>query len=323
MKKIFRFAMLVMLGAAIAVACQDKPADPANNGKEQEGDKDKDKETNTDAKALPIAIDGNFADWDAITADVAKSNDFVDVWTVPADETDPAITVLKCSSDGENVYFYAEMKVEALPQNKICKEWGSSYKGCEYLDGREGYGAETGDENNDAIGDPDFNLFFDPDGNADTGFYTYAADEDTPAIPGLGCEMCAQNIFFLNGEKFCVAWNQTNIGPVEHLVDGVKTPYDYNGVFFQQKDWDEDGVVLRYGWQNCNDDGTGDNIAPTPDNIQAVVANGVVKVEFAIEKGELVNLKDEDTNYAWGVCYRFDDYEQDCGPLKADYATEE
>lgn len=322
MKKIFRFAMLVMLGAAIAVACEDKPeTKPVDNDKEQEGDKDKEKDT--DAKALPIAIDGEFADWDAITAEVAKANDFADVWTVPADETDPAITVLKCSSDGENVYFYAEIKVEALPQNNICKEWGDSYKGCLFNNGKEGYGGEKGDADNDDIGDPNFNLFFDPDGNADTGFYTYAADEDTPAIPGLGCEMCAQNIFFMCGDKFSIAWNQTNIGPTKYLVDGNEADYDYNGTFFQEADWNASGTVLQYGWQNCNNDGAGDNVAPTPDNIKAVVANGIAKVEFAIEKGELVNLSDEDTNYAWGVCYRFGDYEQDCGPLKADYATEE
>ncbi len=298
-KNLFRLALMLMIGGAIAVACEEKlinnPDDPDNGNSEASG------------PSVKVDIDGNFADWDQITTDVAGKDDYLAV--VSASASDP-ISVIKTSSDALNVYFYAEILIEALPQNSICSEWGDSYNGTP----EKGY---KGDTNNDAVGEV-FNLFFDPDGKEETGFFTYA-DGDEAAIPGLGCEQCSQNFMFFNPDlkKLCIAWNQTNVGITS--LNGA--PYDYNGDFFQEANWNVDGAVPQWGWQNFAGDGKGDNIAPKPENIASKVDGTKVRVEFAIEKADIVNLPDEATEYAWGVCFRnTSEYTQDIGPIRALYS---
>ncbi|MBR5034245.1 MAG: hypothetical protein IKX71_02980 [Bacteroidales bacterium] len=312
-KTLFRIAAL-MMGALVVFACKKSPKpspDDPNKDKEPEGQEL--------VCSVDISIDGDFSDWDQVTAEAAGKDDCLAI--VKATSSDP-IPVIKTASDALNVYVYAEILVEALPQNAICHEWGDSYNGA------EGF---KGDDFNDGISTslPPFNLFFDPDGKEETGFFTYADSDDPtePAIPGLGCEMCAQNFFFFNPEtmKLGVAWNQVNIGPLTYLdAEGKVKPYDYNGEFFQQDSWKAEGVVPNLGWQNSGNDGTGDNIAPRPENIMAVTAGRLVKVEFAIEKIDIVGLTDDDTRYAWGVCFRNTsnpDLCQDIGPIRAAYSN--
>ena len=299
-KTIFRFAAVLMLGSLVVISCQKDPKNGKGNGK--------DNGNGVQAKStIAISIDGNFDDWDKITSESAAKDPCLAV--VKASTQDETIQVIKTNSDAKNVYFYAEMLIDGLPQNAICSEWGDSYNGTP----EKGYKGDGAD--NDKFGDV-FNLFFDPDGNEKTGFYTYA-DGDDPAIPGLGCEQCSQINFFWNYEtkKLCVAWNQTNVGP--ETVDGVA--YDYNGDFFQQDEWNGEGAVPRWGWQNFAGDGKGDNIAPKPENISSAVSGGTVRVEFAIEKSDIVNLEDDAVKYAWGVCYRFGE-SQDIGPIRAQYS---
>ena len=305
-KNFFRFAAVLLMGAFIAISCEEKPGPDGPDGP----DGPEVPETPT-KPSVQVKIDGDFSDWDAITADVAGKDDYM---AVVSENSAEAIPVIKTSSDTYNVYFYIEMYVDALPQNAICSEWGDSWNGTP----EQGY---KGDENNDKNfhHNPPLNVFFDPDGKEDTGFYTYANEDGEAAIPGLGCEMCAQQVCFYNYEikKFCIAWNQTNIGP--ETLDGQ--PFDYNGTFFQDSDWNSDGAFPQWGWQNYDGTGRGDNIAPKPENIQSVVVGeSMIKIEFAIEKSELVNLPDEATEYAWGICYRWSDWNQDIGPIRAKYS---
>lgn len=300
-KTILRFAALLALGSLIAISCEKDPNNGNKNGKDNGN-------TGVQAKStVAISIDGKFDDWDKITDESVAKDPCLAI--VKAGSQDETIQVIKTNSDAKNVYFYAEMLIDGLPQNAICSEWGDSYNGTP----EKGYKGDGGD--NDKFGDV-FNVFFDPDGNEKTGFYTYA-DGDEPAIPGLGCEQCSQINFFWNYQtkKLCVAWNQTNVGP--ETVDGA--PYDYNGDFFQQAEWNGDGAVPQWGWQNFAGDGKGDNIAPKPENISSAASGGIVRVEFAIEKSDIVNLEDDAVKYAWGVCYRFGE-SQDIGPIRAQYS---
>ena len=299
--------------ALVAFACNKEPkVDP-----DKDKDKDKDKEEEVSDKcSVQISIDGSFSDWDQITEEAAGKDDFMAV--VKASSSDP-VRVIKTASDAYNIYVYAEILIDALPQNSICAEWGDS------MNGAEGF---RGDDNNDGISTerPPFNLFFDPDGKESTGFFTFLNDDGEPAIPGLGCEMVAQNLMFFNYEtnKLGIAWNQLNIGPLKYIdAEGNLVDYDYNGDYFQQAEWKADGTVPQYGWQNTGN-GEGDNIAPRPENIMAVTVSPIVRIEFAIEKSEIVNLADEDTEYAWGLCFRNSldsDLSQDIGPIRAKYSN--
>ncbi|MBP5504748.1 MAG: hypothetical protein J6X89_01440 [Bacteroidales bacterium] len=307
MKKSFiRFAALIM-GAIVAFACNKDPQNNPDNP-----DKDKDNPKDEQVCSVQITIDGDFADWDQITAETAGKDDCLAM--LKAAGADEPVQMIKTASDKFNVYFYAEILVEALPQTSICGEWGDSWNGV------TGY---KGDEDNDRVREV-FNLFFDPDGNVNTGFYTYADGEGEPAIPGLGCEQCSQEFFFFNPDtrKLGVAWNQTNIGPkTVKDANGNDVPYDYNGDYFQQDEWNAAGTVPQWGWQNTGN-GEGDNIAPKPENLKAATVGTKVRVEFAIEKADLVNLEDTATEFAWGVCYRWTtDYSSDLGPIRAAYSN--
>lgn len=306
MKKIFLLAAVMLMALA---GCNKTPKPTPGPGPGPDGPEDE-----TNVNPIEIRIDGDFSDWDAITEAVCKENDFVDMKKGAAG--DPVL-VIKTSSDADNVYLYAEVLAEALPQNAISGEWGDSYNGVAGWDG---------DGDNDSSSEV-FNVFFDPDGNDRTGFYTYPSDEDedAPAIPGLGCEFCSQFFMFYNynTNKVGVAWEQTNVGPTIALdEEGNPAPYDYTGSFFQETIWNAEGTVYRYGWQYDEETGElhGDNVLPRPENFKTATVGTVCKMEFTFEKKDIVNLEDDDTDYAWGICFRFDTYIQDIGPVSASYS---
>ena len=308
-KNIFRIAALLMAGSLLVLACKKSvtPADSEKDQKEDQKEEEKKDEGGEEGSKIGvITIDGDFADWDLITEASAAENDYIDI---AKGASGSPIKVIKASSDAENVYIYAEVEKTSLAHSSICGEWGSS------MDGVDGF---HGDETNDAVSEEDiaFNLFFDPDANAKTGFFTYVDDEEKPIIPELGCEMAAQNLFFFNVKtgKLGCAWSQTNVGPVKEKVDGEWVDYDYNGDYFQQDNWDSETIFHRYGWQNDGysapeveieggADGTGDNIAPAQGDLESKVDGNIVYIEFSIAKEKLVNWSSSFDNYAWGVCY--------------------
>ncbi len=302
MKKIFMIMSVCLMAVTVTVSCnKDKPAPKPDDKEQGGGEEGKD-------NPVKITIDGDFADWDAITEASAAANEFVDIKKAG---TGSPIHVIKASSDEDNLYIYAEVEKSSLAHSAICGEWGSS------MDGVEGF---RGDETNDPVseGDIAFNLFIDPDGKAETGFLTYVDEEENPLIPGLGCEQASQNLFFfnLNTNKVGCAWSQTNVGPVKYR-ENADTPwvdYDYNGDYFQQANWDSENIFHRYGWQNDGysapdvkieggADGTGDNIAPAKGNLNSKVVGDIVYIEFSIGLDDLVNYDKSFDEYAWGVCY--------------------
>lgn len=328
-KNIFRFVLLMMATALVAFACKKDPATTPS------GDTSKDPTTvsedpttpsadpsaEAEAKPVEITLDGKADDWDAITEASVKDNEFVGI---VKGEADDAVVLAKTTSDADNIYFYLEILKEALPQNSICSEWGDSYNGTPEL----GY---KGDEENDSFREV-MHLFIDPDGDVNTGFYTYADSEGNPAIPGLGCEMCSQFFCFYNPEtnKFGVAWIQTNIGPTKigkvssdnTTVEGDYTgDYDYNGTIFQSwPDSGDEAAFPLWGWQNYDNTGRGDNMAPKPENLAQGDKGDYLFIEFAVEKADVTNLPDDATEFAWGLQFIYGDYNQALGPIGATYA---
>lgn len=326
-KDLFRIAALLMAGSLLFLACNknDKPTpNPNPNGNNEQPGGNDEPGGNEEANYPQIAIDGSFADWDAITEAVANKNEYADMAT--GGNNDP-IQVFKVSTDKDNVYFYIEFLADLLPQNEAAGSWGSSY---------------TEDALNVEMGPDDepfrevMHLFIDPDGNDKTGFLTFADQEDDSkaAIPGLGCEMCAQFFMCFKPSKGVVnvAFEQTLIGPTKvgpvganDQVDGDYTgDYNYNGTFCQE--WPDDGDEAAFplwGWQNFDDSGAGDNDCPKPSNWQAAKLSGnIAKVEFALEKDDIFNLKDSDEEFACGIIYDWDDREpiyQTIGPLRVTY----
>lgn len=308
MKKIFMILGTCLMAALVVISCSKPNNSGKNNGKEDE--KENEKEGNEpEANTVEIVIDGDFSDWDQITAEAAAKDEFIDI--KKASDNDSPIKVIKAASDKDNVYIYAEVEKSSLAHSAICGEWGSS------MDGVEGF---RGDAANDPVSEEEiaFNLFFDPDANPETGFLTYVDEEENPLIPGLGCEQASQNLFFWNltTSKVGCAWSQTNVGPVKYREDAESEwlPYDYNGDYFQQDNWDSENIFHRYGWQNDGysdagvaidggADGTGDNIAPAQGNLASKLVGEIVYIEFSIGKDDLVNYKSSFTEYAWGVCY--------------------
>ena len=329
MKRLYVILLAVATAAFMFSACQKPSSKPAGKdneddekGQEQGGDQQGGDKGNT----IEISIDGNFADWDAITESVANSNDYVDMLKGGSD--DP-IQVMKIASDPENIYFYFEFLAELLPQNEACGTWGSSFT-------EDALDVEMGDD--DESFREVMHLFIDPDGNDKTGFLTFEdPEEGGPAIENLGSEMCAQFFMYFKPSigEVCVAFEQTLIGPTKvgpvgenDQVDGDYTgDFDYNGTICQDE-WPDSGDEAAFplwGWQNFDDSGTGDNDCPRPSNWKSgkLDGSGIVKVEFALEKDDIVNLKDSDEELACGVIFDWDDRDaiyQATGVLRVSYA---
>ena len=318
MKKIFRLVALVMAGSLLFIACgKDDPKKPVgpNGGEGGEGGKDK-------VEAPAIVLDGAFADWDAITEDVAKNNEYAAFYK--SDDVDDPIQVMKITGDADNIYFYVEWNSAALPQNASCSEWGDSWNGTPEA------GYKTPSNPDDDTFRETVYLFIDPDGNDRTGFYTFDDGEGEPTIPGLGCEMGVCWFAFFNYEtkKVSMAWNQNNIGPYmlcnEESGAAVGDPYgvyDYNGTFFLTwPDAGADAAWPLWGWLNYDGTGRGDNIAPSKTNwFPAEAVGTVAKLEFAVEKKDITNLPDEAEEIAVGIEVKWGSYDQPVGPLRISY----
>ena len=323
-KNIFRFVAIVMAGACLCIACGEKdgPLKPVGpNGDGGDGG-------NKEANAPAITLDGQFADWDAVTAEVAKDNDYAAVYT--STDADDPIQVMKITNDADNVYFYIEWNTAGLPQNASCSEWGDSWNGTPELGYKTPDAAHPDD---DTFRETVF-LFIDPDGNDRTGFYTFDDGEGEPTIPGLGCEMGVCWFAFYNYEtkKVSMAWNQNNVGPwmtgtVEYNADGERIAYnqvgvyDYNGTFFLEwPDEGEEAAMPLWGWLNDANDGAGDNIAPSKTNwFPAEAVGTVAKLEFCIEKKDITKLPDDAEELAVGIEVNWGSVDQPVGPLRISY----
>lgn len=107
------FATAIMLGAAV-VSCEKTPSSK-NGNKDNNGDDDTPTET--------IAIDGNFADWDACTTAVTA--------TLPEGTKEKAeLKAIKFTSDADYIYCYAEFGNHLKSFEGVDPKWdGNTWAG--------------------------------------------------------------------------------------------------------------------------------------------------------------------------------------------------
>ena len=107
MKKVFMI-LGVSLMAALAVVSCSKPA--SNNKDTKPADEQKDPEDETpgdEGFSMEVSIDGDFSEWDALTADTADGEYFIYDENTNADYN--GLLRLKLTSDADNIYVYTEV----------------------------------------------------------------------------------------------------------------------------------------------------------------------------------------------------------------------
>lgn len=251
----------------LAVSCGTKGPDTE--------DEKKNEEEIGSVEDLDIQIDGDFADWAPLTEDTAT------LWavctTLKPDNTHKAIRALKATSDESFIYFYAEIALQYIQVSDIAHEGGDSDKG-------------HGDESPGP-----FRIYFDADGNSDTGFYTHADLNGDPYIPELGLEDGFELYIFIDSKdgKCKLGWAQRVRAP-RLTADGE--PYFCEGDYYQQASWYELKDPVG-GW----DYPEGDNITPAPENFASQVSGGSAKIEFAVDKANIIGLGND--KVAFGAMY--------------------
>ncbi len=234
------FAAAIMMGAAVVSCDKSSSTDKPNGG---DGD-----ETPTES----IAIDGNFADWDACTTAA--------VATLPADAKEKvALKTIKFTSDADYIYCYAEF-VNHLPAlEKVDPSWDGN--------GSWSTGLPT-----------ELTLFIDTDANPKTGM---VFREDGPfANVGfeVGCELY-QYISVESGQV-TLGWQQYNYwDPTTEWANSK----------WEAKDGDE-YLWPPYMWGSDNK-GNLDNSLVSRNDFQARIVGTVVKEEFAISRDAIDQLR--------------------------------
>ncbi len=252
MKKTMRFSLAVLLALCALCACSVK--DPAINGGNNNGNDDNGNGGGSEVLELDINIDGDFADWDALTE---KNADETAVIAAPGNLK--SVKVMKATSDVDNLYVYAEISVDKIQHSETAHENGNS---------NDGHGATTPG--------PTY-LYIDADADADTGFNPHI----NSGITGLGLEYGIEIYLFINvkdGTKVGMGWSQVVVAPQK---DADGNAYDCAGDFYQQGDWwslkDPAG-----GWNTDYD-----NICPPFDLFEGRVSGAIAKIEFAIPRNKL------------------------------------
>ena len=248
-KNYLRFASLLVIGAMTAFSCgqKDNPTDGNGPGTDEPGD---------EPDEVQVVIDGNFSDWDKVTAE----NEYSVVGNPTGDFK--KVKIVKATSDDTFIYFYTEISVDVIQHSETARTGGNS---------NDGHGDSTPGP---------FYVYFDADANADTGFYPHLNGEtNKPYVEGLGLEMGFELYLFIStkdpDQGAQLGWSQIVIAPTK---DGDGNPYDCDGDYYQQGDW----------WQLKSPEGGWDpdldNLTPSFENIASAISGGVAKIEFAVQK---------------------------------------
>lgn len=104
MKKVFMILGTCLLAALVVVSCSKKTPTPTPTP-------DPEPEPEPEGFSMEVNIDGNFSEWDALTADTA------DEYYAFEENTDPnydGLLRMKLASDADNIYVYLEVKYDYI-----------------------------------------------------------------------------------------------------------------------------------------------------------------------------------------------------------------
>lgn len=108
MKKVFMILGACLMAALVVVSCEKKDPKPNNNGKENE----KEKEEEQQGFTMDVSIDGDFSEWDTLTAETADGDYFI--YDENYNAAFNGILRLKLTSDADNIYVYTELLYENI-----------------------------------------------------------------------------------------------------------------------------------------------------------------------------------------------------------------
>jgi hypothetical protein len=112
MKKVFMILGAGLLAALLVFSCS-KPNNQKNNNKPDDKEqKDPEGGGGEEGFSMDISIDGNFSEWDALTADTADGEYYI--YEENSDPDYNGILRLKLASDEDNIYVYTEINYEYI-----------------------------------------------------------------------------------------------------------------------------------------------------------------------------------------------------------------
>lgn len=286
MKKIFMILSVCLMASLAVVACKPDGGDnKKDNGNEQKPDDGKKPEE--EEFKMEVAIDGNFAEWDALTEDTADNEYYL--YGEYANESAPSILRAKLTSDADYVYAYVEINYNYIyvpDQETLPDEKKGPYA--------------SGDSNTGFVPHPDSPgplwFWIDADGDA-TGAVTTPVADATGEIfwaDLTGIDVPLQYYFLFDpvANKMQEGWQQINYPAMAE--DGS----DWGRAFVPGENWDPtyDNLVtpeaqIKFsGVEQIKDPVTGSNVP-------------AVKIELAMDRSQLLVEGDLAGTLKIGVSY--------------------
>ena len=113
MKKVFMILGTCLMAALVVVSCgkKDEPK-PTPKPDDKEEQKPDDPKPEDPGFTMEVSIDGDFSDWDALTADTADGEYYIYDENTLADYN--GLLRLKLTSDADNIYVYTEVNYEYI-----------------------------------------------------------------------------------------------------------------------------------------------------------------------------------------------------------------
>ena len=265
-----------LLAALMVFSCKKSTTPEQKDEQKEEEKKDeekKDEEKKDDPEpepefSLEVAIDGDFAEWDTLTADTADGENYI--YEENSNSALTGMLRLKLASDEDNIYVYTELNYE----NIFVADGGPYAQG----------GSWTGFLGNPHPGTPGALIIYVGADDDDTGAYAARAiGEDESMWDYTGFDAFPQYYFCWDvaANKMQFGWNQNN-WPQNHGYD-PEAKEDW---------WGKPLGAHGDGWWGDDVEGT-----PVADNTvsdeSSFKFSGIEKVKDPVSKAEVSVIKIE------------------------------
>ena len=275
MKKVFMILGVCFAAACVMVSCQDKndPDKKDNNKENNQGNGEE-----GEGFKMDVQIDGNFSEWDALTAETADGEYFI-----YDENNDPEINGmlrLKLTSDPDYIYVYTEL----LYENIFVAEGGPFSQG----------GSWTGFLPSHP-GTPGALIIYvgtDSDDSGNYGARSYGEEESMWSYMGFDAFPQYYFCWDVAANKMAFGWNQNNWpqnhGFVKATLEDKTTwwglPLDDHGSGW----WgdDKDGTPVADNTVSDANSFMFSGITTVKDPVTKKDAS-VIKIEFAMDRGTI------------------------------------